>query len=371
MKMQLQNSDLRFKDFSFELPKELFVNDEYRKADEVRLMVVDANNGVVGHDMFSNLAKYFDSNDLMVFNDTGISASRLNGKTSTGEDIDICFLLKSEDDDYLWEAVVLYEQDDPVGKNFTLAGGVKGKILKYLLPFDGSYWVVKDKYKGYRGLVQIDVHAGELRSILDTHGKLMHPWYAELNKMPKYLLNPIMAKRTGGILLSEPARRITPEIMEELRKKGVKFMFPSLTMAFSWRPVKAEQRLVDYEMNYEEFEVRQEDIDILLESLLEGRRVISVGTSCVRILESLPTTPAPIKSKTNVFISPGYQFKYTDGLLTNFHNSMGTHVIMACAIGGRELVLEACNIAVKEGYRFGIHGDSMLIFGKCNKSMNL
>lgn len=358
---------LKFRDFAFDLPQELFVNDEYRKVEDVRLIVIDKKKQTIQHDMFVNIVNYFDDNDVLVFNDTGISPSRLMGTTSDGLFVDICFLMEENSEENIWEVVVLYEEGDPENKDFKLNGDVCGKIIKKTLPFDGGYWIEKDRYKGFRALAKINIDASELRATLDKYGKLMHPWYANLNNMPKSILNPITSSKTGGVLVSEPARRFTFDILEKLRAKGTTFMYPSLKMAFSWQVIQPEQYLHEYKMNFEEFSVDQTNIDILIDALQSKKRIVSVGTSGVRILESLPFPPKPVSSKTDIFVSPGFKFKYVDALLTNLHNSMGTHVIMACAIGGMELVLEACNIAVKEGYRFGIHGDSMLVIGDHSK----
>lgn len=361
------SSGLKFKDFGFDLPQELFVNDEYRKPEEVRLIVVDAKNQTIKEDMFSNIVNYFGSNDLLVFNDTGISPSRFVCKLENGDHVDVCFLREEVPDENAWEAVVLYENAFPVGFDFETVDGIKGTIVKKTLDFDGGYWVEKDRYKGLRGIVKINVDAVKLRESLNRHGKLMHPWYANINNMPRNLLNPPTSPKEGGVLLSEPARRFSLEMLEILKNKNVSFMNPSLKMSFSWQVVEAEKLLSEYQMCYEEFEVNQNNIDILIGALKENKRIISIGTSGVRILESISFPPKAVKSKTNIFISPGFKFKYTDGLLTNLHNSMGTHVIMASAFGGKDLVIEACNIAVKKGYRFGIHGDSMLILGNHQK----
>ncbi len=360
-------SDFKFKDFGFDLPQELFVNDSLRKTEDVRLIVVDAENRTIKQDMFTNVINYFDRNDVLVFNNSGISASRLSAKLPNGEIVDICFLMQNQEDEAIWESVVLYEGANPIGSEFVMDGGIKGVILKKTSDFDGGYWVEKDRYEGFRGLVKVDVDANILREVLSEKGKLMHPWYADLNKMNKSMLNPITSSKAGSVLLSEPGRRITPKMLEILTEKGVGFMNPTLNMSFSWQVVQAEQRLVDYHMNYEEFEMNQENIDILNDAIKNNKRIISVGTSGARILESLETPPKAINSRTNLFISPGFKLKYTDGLLTNLHNSMGTHVIMASAFADREIIIEACNIAVKEGYRFGIHGDSMLILGNRNR----
>ncbi|MDD2476764.1 MAG: S-adenosylmethionine:tRNA ribosyltransferase-isomerase [Dysgonamonadaceae bacterium] len=362
------SKELRFQDFAFDLPQELFVNEYYRRVEDIRLIVVNANDKTITEDCFINVDKYFDQNDTLVFNDMGIAPSRLNVKLSNGQEIIICFLMKSLKKSNQWECVILYEEDYPVGEAFSIRDRITGTILQKTLDFDGGYWVEKDRYKGFRGLVEISCDTTTLMNELNQNGDLIYPWYANLDQLPKKILNPITSEKTGGILVSEPARRFTPEILNKLSAKQVDIMKPSLKMSFSWRLFQPEQKLSEYKMNAEEFEVEQKDINILQKSIKENKRIISIGTSGVRMLESLNYPLKPTSGRTDILIKPGHKFKFVDGLLTNLHNSMGTHVIMGAAIGGIDLVLEACRLAVKNGYGFGIHGDSMLILGNYKKS---
>lgn len=356
------NKDLKFKDFAFELPQELFVNDSIRQTSEIKLMVVNGITGEIVHDKMENVTNYFNKNDILVFNNSGITKSRLKASLGTGEKVDICFLL--QEDTRLWEVVVLYENEDPIEKKLTFSNcSMSGKILNKTGEFDGGYWVEHNKYKGYRALIEISEDIDFLKRELQLNGLYMHPWYADLNSMDEKLLNPVTSKVLGSVLLSEPSRRITKEMVDILRKKKCKFIHPQLNMSFSWKPVKAEQYLKDYEMNYEEFYISQDDCDIINEGVKANKKIVSIGTSGVRILESLDSPAKTTNARTNIFVKPGHKFKYVDSLLTNFHNSMGTHVIMASAIANRELIIKACEIAVKTGYRFGIHGDSMLVIG--------
>jgi S-adenosylmethionine:tRNA ribosyltransferase-isomerase len=359
--------DLRFQDFAFDVTPAHF-QAEQRAIDEIRLIVVDAVAGTIHHDWMSNVGTYFTSNDTLVWNDVGISRSRLSGTASTGEPVDICFLLKDPQDDHVWDVVVLSEQTVPQTGTFELAdGSISGTFLGKTLDFDAPYYIERDRYHGYRGLVRIQASAEELQQLLQTSGKYMHPWYINLNELPESILNPITALKSGSVLLSEPARRFTAEMLAELRDRQIAFMYVSLALSFSWQEFTPNQRLNNYAMSSEEYAVSQPAIDLLTRSLKEQRRIISIGTSGIRVLESLTLPPTPAAGRTNLFVSPGFRFKYCDGLLTNLHNPKGTHVIMACAVGGRELVLEACRQAADYGYRFGINGDSMLILGSHKK----
>jgi S-adenosylmethionine:tRNA ribosyltransferase-isomerase len=360
-------NELRFQDFAFDATPAHFQGTQ-RTIEEIRLIVVDAVTGAIQHDWMANIGVYFTSNDTLVWNDVGISRSRLEGTASTGATVDICFLLQDTQDEYVWDVVVLAEQDLPQRGTFELAGGsICGEFLGKTLDFDGPYYIERDRYQGYRGRVRIRARAEELRHVLQTSGKYMHPWYVNLNELPESILNPITAHKSGSVLLSEPARRFTSAMLADLHDRQIAFMSVSLALSFSWQEFTPNQRLNEYAMSAEEYAISQPAVDLLTRSMKEKRRVISIGTSGIRVLESLPIPPVPTAGRTNLFVSPGFQFKYCDGLLTNLHNPKGTHVIMACALGGRELVLEAYRQATDRGYRFGINGDSMLILGHHTK----
>lgn len=356
--------DLRFRDFDFPVSDKQFQPPQ-RRVDDIRLLVADAATNSLIHDHFINLPSYFDHRDVLVWNNAGIGRSRLQGSTSHGVGIDLCFLLQHEQrGNGVWEAVILSEEHPTPRKgSFSLAdGAVKGELLGWLQEFDASYWVKRNHYDGYRGLVRISPSPEELRKILDQHGLLMHPWYTDLNELPSNVLNPVGTSRPTSTLLSEPARRIDQDMRNKLIAQGIRSIWPSLFMSFSWRQAAPKMRLIDYEMNDEEFEISDSDVAALRSYLAEGYRVTSIGTSGVRVLESLDTLSSGKRGRTGVFIAPGFHLRHVHGLLTNLHNPMGTHIIMAAAFGGHDFIMHAYREAVKEGYYFGIHGDSMLVF---------
>jgi S-adenosylmethionine:tRNA ribosyltransferase-isomerase len=359
--------ELRFQDFAFDATPAHFQG-EQRAIEEIRLIVVDAVTNTIQHDWMSNIGTYFTSNDTLVWNDVGIARSRLGGRASTGATVDICFLLQDLHDSHIWDVIVLAEQIPPQSGTFELSDGlIGGEFLGKTLDFDAPYYIERDRYQGYRGRVRIEAPAQELRRALQTGGRYMHPWYVNLNELPESFLNPITALKSGSVLLSEPARRFTAGMLADLRDRHVASMSVSLALSFSWQEFQPNQRLKEYAMSDEEYAITPEAVARLIWSLKQRRRIISIGTSGIRVLESLPIPPVPTAGRTNLFVSPGFQFKYCDALLTNLHNPKGTHVIMACAFGGRELVLEAYRQAADRGYRFGINGDSMLLLGNHTK----
>jgi S-adenosylmethionine:tRNA ribosyltransferase-isomerase len=347
-----------FEDFCFPVEDNDF-DTPPRRNEEVRLLVVDAENGSIAHDYFDNLGHYLRDDDLLVFNDVGISPSRLTATTQNGNRFDLCFLLNDPADDRQWEAIILADSRPPHSGLFTaLDGKITGSLEGRISDFDGGYWIQRHKFKGYRGSIRVDQHPDSIRKLLDRYGKYMHPWYADINELPEESLNPEITNKKGAVLLSEPSRRMSSEMIETFRQRGIDECFISLWMSFSWNQATPETDLAAYKMNEEEFEVGQETIEKILRTEDRKQRVISVGTSGARALESLPNPPVPTKGRTDLFIHPGIELKYCDALLTNLHNSMGTHVIMASAFANTDIIMEACRQAVEKGYYFGIHGDS-------------
>jgi S-adenosylmethionine:tRNA ribosyltransferase-isomerase len=359
-------SNMKFKDFAHDAKPQHFKG-EYRDTDQVRLLVVDATRNSITQDWFANLGAYLRDDDLLAINDVGIARSRLRGHFTNGRaPVDVCFLMLANpsEDSTTWEAVILGETPPKSRGHITLCDGrIKGTILTKTQDFDGSYWIARDKYSGYRGLLRIENSVDDLHLALESNGLFMHPWYTDLNQLTNEQLYPTPTGRNAGIHASEPARRITPQMYHDLYARGIQKLSFSLSMSFSWQQFSPETKLTDYRMNAEDFSLSAVAISQLGQAVASRRRVVCIGTSAARALETLPLPPAPVTARTNIFIAPGHTFKYCNALLTNLHNPMGTHVIMACAFGDRGLVLEACNIAARENYRFGINGDAMLIFG--------
>jgi S-adenosylmethionine:tRNA ribosyltransferase-isomerase len=352
---------LCFRDFDFKVADRQFARGPTAPED-VRLVVVDARDGSIAHDTFPNLASYFGSDDLLLENSAGIGRSRLQGVADNGVRIDVCFLLDRSEN--CWECVMLGDGvQAPEAGAFELAGGaVKGRIIERTQDFDGPYWIEKNRYHGYRGLVEISVGPKTLRAELDARGSYMHPWYTNLNDLPEETLNPAGITSATAALLAEPARRMNGEIRNALHARGVDRAVITLFMSFSWQQSRPDQRLADYQMNPEEIAMAEDEVAKLRSALAAGKRVTGIGTSGIRVVESLPSLERGYSGLTDCFVAPGFRFRHSHGLLTNLHNPMGTHVIMAAAIGGHDLVMKAYRECVELGYHFGIHGDSMLVF---------
>lgn len=352
---------LKFGDFDYAASSDQFLP-EQREISDVRLLVVDAKTGAFNVDSMANLGQYLRDTDYLTYNDVGIGPSILSGRLPDCAEFKLC-LLRQIDRGPRWEAVVLSEQSPPTVGEFQLAdGAITGRFVCQTDPFDAAFWLERDRYKGYRGVVHIDQATHELSTVLSGQGTLMHPWYINLNDLDPHLLNPPYVRKRAAVLISEPARRISEAMRAAFRKRGIQEIYFSLSMAFGWRPSSADTDLDGFKMNLEEFEVDDQATRKLLQAAAQRHRVIAVGTSGVRAIESLEVPCRPKLGLTDIFIAPGYAFKHCSGLLTNLHAPKGTHVIMASAFAGRELVMDACSYAVSERMRFGVQGDTMLVF---------
>jgi S-adenosylmethionine:tRNA ribosyltransferase-isomerase len=359
----MNNEALRFADFDFEIDEQRFKLPD-KKVEDVRLIVIDRQAGSIAHDMFTNLHLYLNDSDEIIMNDVGISRSRMKGHADGGLPIQVCFLLNDLNDQSRWEAVLIGETMPPGSGRFELAGGaIQGEILGEVAAFDGSYWLERNRYAGYRGVVAIDVTPEELQQLLEQHGEFMYPWYTDLDQLPQETLNPAFASRPGGALVSEPSRRMTPEILARCTGDGERLTMVSINLAFAWRSAERNDAMDEYRMNSELISVSTRAAERINRAIFERRRIITIGTGPTRVLESMDVPARASTRHTDIFISPGYEFKYCQGLLTNLHVPMSTHVVMASTFGGRELIIDAYEEASRMGYEFGIHGDAMLIIG--------
>ncbi len=358
-----------FGDFNYRVAPEQFAGRDRESSEDIKLVVVNAITGEVRLDRYVNIGTYFNTGDTLIWNNTGVSPSRLDGCDDNGVLVSICFLMTEDDaGPTVWDAIVLAEGEAPTEGTFKLDGNVVGDFLGKRQDFDAQNWIKKDKYSGYRGLVRLHADEAFLRDALNRHGKYMHPAYSEW-EMDPVTLNPLRTDRLGGVLVSEPARRFTKEMLSSFTARGINSVDVSLRMAFAYHPQVPATSLDDYALNPEEYEISTETAAQLRQTLSGSGRVFSIGTSTVRVLETLQCPTRASRGRSNIFIRPDTDIRHVDCLLTGLHNPMSTHVMMATAFGGRELVLKACQCAADEGYRFGVHGDVMLILNQRKRAL--
>lgn len=349
---------MELNDFDYELPVELIAQQPSDKRDGCRLMVLNREHGTIEHRSFHDITEYLDDNDVLVMNDSRVIPARLFGvKDVTGVKCEFLLSRRIEDEEDTWETMVRPGRRLKKGDTVTFGDGkLRAKIMGY--GRDGTR-VVKFKYDGI------------FMERLEELGKMPLPPYIERESddTDKEKYQTVYAKYDGSVAAPTAGLHFTDELLDELSKKGVDQEYVTLHVGIgTFRPVKCD-KVEDHEMHYEEYSVSEETADRINKAILAGKRIVSVGTTSTRTLESAAYFDEEsgkylIKaghSDTGIFIYPGYEFKVVDALITNFHLPKSTLIMLVSALYDREKILEAYNEAVKEKYRFFSYGDAMLI----------
>lgn len=348
--MELDLKDLKTKDFYYNLPKELIAQTPLEPRDSSRLLTLDKLTGKIGHEHFYDIINHLNSNDCLVLNDSRVLPARLYGiKEGTGAKVE--FLLLTHKDGDIWEVLTGPGRRAKPGSKFTFGGGLlKAEILE----------IIED---GNR-LAKFTCD-GNFYEILDKIGQMPLPHYitAELKNNERY--QTVYSKEIGSAAAPTAGLHFTPELLEKVQNKGVKLAFLTLHVGLgTFRPVTAE-KVTDHKMHSEHYHIPQNAADIINETRKAGGRVIAVGTTSCRTLESAYMKDGCIKESagwTDIFIYPGYKFNVMDGLITNFHLPESTLIMLVSAFAGYNHIMNAYNEAVKEKYRFFSFGDAMFIY---------
>ena len=335
-------------DFWYELPEELIAQTPLEQRDASRLLVLDRVSGEINHRHFYDVVDYLKPGDCLVMNDSRVLPARLLGHRPTGGAVEV--LLLRDLGDKKWECLCKPGRKMQPGNEVIFGDGeLTATVLE--VREDGNR-VVEFHYEGI------------FLEVLERLGKMPLPPYikAELSNQERY--QTVYSKEVGSAAAPTAGLHWTPELLEKARKKGVKLAFVTLHVGLgTFRPVKAEE-ISEHHMHAELCMLSQETADILNETKRAGGRVICVGTTSCRTLESLVNEDGTFEAKskwTEIFIFPGYTFKAMDGLITNFHLPESTLVMLVSAFAGREHVLAAYEEAVRERYRFFSFGDAMCI----------
>ncbi len=343
---------MRTIDFDYYLPEELIAQDPLEKRSNSRLMVLDKESGDVTHRHFYDIKDYLRKGDCLVINNTKVIPARLYGNRYNDDKIGgkIELLLLKRISDNTWEALV--------------KPGKKARPGDKLIFGDGLlYATVKDVVEEGNRIIEFS-YDGIFEEILDQLGQMPLPPYIthELKEKDRY--QTVYAKYEGSAAAPTAGLHFTKELLEEIKAMGVNVAEVTLHVGLgTFRPVKADD-ILEHHMHSEYYEISQEAADLINKTKAEGGRVISVGTTSTRTLESAASSDGKLTAKsgwTEIFIYPGYEFKVIDGLITNFHLPQSTLIMLVSALCGRENVLRAYNIAVEEKYRFFSFGDAMLI----------
>jgi len=340
---------MRTSDFYFDLPKELIAQDPLENRSSSRLLKLNRETGEIEHKTFTDVINYLEPGDCLVLNNTKVIPARLLGvKEETGANVEV-FLLKRLSDD-TWETLVKPGKKLKPGTFVSFGEGIlRAEILDTL---DDGGRSVKFYFDGI------------FEEVLDKLGEMPLPPYITHKLKDKDRYQTVYAKYEGSVAAPTAGLHFTKELLNEIDKKGVDIAYVTLHVGLgTFRPVKADE-IRDHVMHSESYCVTKEAADKINNAKKSGHRVICVGTTSVRTLESVALDDGTIpeaEGDTCIFIYPGYQFKVLDGLITNFHLPESTLVMLVSAFAGREHVLAAYNEAVKEKYRFFSFGDSMII----------
>ena len=335
-------------DFWYDLPEALIAQTPLEKRDASRLMVLDRQTGAVTHKHFYDIVDYLNPGDCLVMNDSRVLPARLLGHRPTGGAVEV--LLLRDLGDKKWECLCKPGRKMQVGNEVIFGNG------------ELTATVVEVQETGNR---VVEFHyEGIFLEVLERLGKMPLPPYIkeELRDQERY--QTVYSREIGSAAAPTAGLHWTPELLDQVRAKGVKTAFVTLHVGLgTFRPVKA-QEITDHHMHAELCMIGQETADILNETKARGGRIICVGTTSCRTLESLVNDDGSFEPKskwTEIFIYPGYEFKAMQGLITNFHLPESTLVMLVSAFAGREHVLAAYEEAVREQYRFFSFGDAMFI----------
>ncbi len=340
---------LKKEDFYFDLPQELIAQDPLPDRSGSRLLVLDKKTGETRHHMFREIVDFISPGDCLVINDTKVIPARLIGeKEGTGAKIEVLLLKRKEND--IWETLV-----KPGRK---MKPGAKVVFGERLLRAE-----VLDVVAEGNRLVKF-YYDGIFEEILDRLGQMPLPPYITHQLADKERYQTVYAKHSGSAAAPTAGLHFTPELLESLREKGVEIAHVTLHVGLgTFRPVK-EDNILEHHMHSEFYRIEASEAEKINRAKEEGHRVVCVGTTSCRTIESAADGNGKLKECsgwTDIFIYPGYQFKALDCLITNFHLPESTLIMLVSALAGREHVLAAYEEAIKEKYRFFSFGDAMLV----------
>ena len=339
---------MKVSEFNYELPEELIAQTPIEKRDEARLMILNKNKQTIKHKTFKNIIDYLQPGDVLVRNNTKVIPARLYGKKETGAKVEFLLLNQIEKD--TWECIVRPGNKLSIGTKVIFAEGrLKAEILEIM---SGGTRKVKFQYEGI------------FNEILDQIGLMPLPPYIHEELKQKERYQTIYAKHKGSAAAPTAGLHFTEELIQKIQKKGITIANVTLHVGIgTFRPVK-EETVEAHKMHTEHYYIKQEDAQKINQAKKENKKVIAIGTTSCRVLETVADQNGYIQEAegdTQIYIYPGYQFKILDGLITNFHLPQSTLLMLVSALAGKDYIMKAYKEAIKEKYRFFSFGDAMLI----------
>lgn len=353
--MKIEEKIMNVSDFYFDLPQELIAQDPLEDRASSRMLMLDKKSGEVKHKHFRDVLKYLKKGDCLVLNDTRVIPARLFG-TKVGTDAKIEVLLLKRKSDNVWETLVKPGKKMKEGAEVSFGDGLlKGKVVGVV---DEGNRLIQFEYDGI------------FEEILDRLGQMPLPPYITHQLQDKNRYQTVYAKHDGSAAAPTAGLHFTKELLEEIEAMGVKIAHVTLHVGLgTFRPVKVET-IEEHHMHSEFYIVEEEEAKKINDTKKEGGRVICVGTTSCRTLESAAGEDGILKAGsgwTQIFIYPGYRFKILDCLITNFHLPESTLVMLVSALAGKEHVMAAYEEAIRERYRFFSFGDAMFLTDDLNE----
>ena len=340
---------MKTSDFDFYLPGELIAQHPLEKRDYSRLMVLDKATGEIEHKHFYDVLDYLNEGDTLVLNNTRVMPARLIGeKVESGGKIEFLLLKRIEGDK--WECLAKPGKRAKIGTEFTFGSGkLKCKVVDIV---EEGNRIIEFSYDGI------------FEQVLDELGEMPLPPYITERLDDRERYQTVYSKEQGSAAAPTAGLHFTKELLEKVKEKGVNIAYVTLHVGLgTFRPVKVDD-VNEHVMHSEFYQLDEENANIINETKKRGNKIISVGTTSTRTLETIGDENGFVKAQsgwTNIFIYPGYKFKVVDNLITNFHLPESTLIMLVSALAGKEKVMNAYNEAVKERYRFFSFGDSMII----------
>jgi S-adenosylmethionine:tRNA ribosyltransferase-isomerase len=340
---------MKVSDFNYDLPEELIAQEPVSDRQMSRLLVLDRNSGSMEHRIFKDILEYINEGDCLVLNDTRVIPARLLGeKEGTGGKIEFVLLKKIEKD--IWEVILKPGKRAKPGSRFVFGDGMlKAEVIKIV---EEGNRLVRFEYDGV------------FEEVLDRVGIVPLPPYITKKLEDAERYQTVYSKYKGSAAAPTAGLHFTNELLKEIEQKGVDIAYVTLHVGLgTFRPVKVED-VLEHKMHSEYYRINEEDCQKINSAKEKGKRVIAVGTTSCRVLETVGDDNGRINPEsgwTDIFIYPGYKFKVVDALITNFHLPESTLIMLVSALAGRDRVMEAYNMAVRERYRFFSFGDAMFI----------
>ena len=334
------------KDFDYDLPQELIAQYPMEPRDHSRLMIVDKKNGNIDHKHFYDFLEYVNPGDVLVFNDTRVMPARLHGLKDTGARVEV--LLLSRIDNHDWEVLVRPGKKLLIGAKIIFSEKLSCEVIK-TTEFGGR--IVRFAFEGV------------FEEILDELGEMPLPPYITAKLEDKERYQTVYSKEQGSAAAPTAGLHFTKELLSKIAERGAEEVFITLNVGLgTFRPVSVDD-ISEHVMHRETYHVSEQSAQKINTAKREGRRIIAIGTTAVRTLEAAGSTGV-LKSgldSTNIFIYPGYEFRFVDALITNFHLPQSTLLMLVSTLASREIMFKAYQQAIEEKYRFFSFGDAMFI----------